>query len=103
MHMHIFITIYQKLKNMHNHIFMLFIRNLYGKDIWFLKIHRQTFLYIQMVVVTDYETLTIKDNFILRLFFKNKNVVLSCFWQLAQHWNEGYAAKLELACKEGNL
>ena len=56
-----------------------------------------------MVVVTDYETLTFKDNVIFRFKKKNKNVVLSCFWQLAQHWKEGYAAKLELACKDGNL
>ena len=52
---------------MHIQIFMLFIRNLYGKEIWILKRHRQTRLYRQMVVVTDYETLNIKDNFIFRL------------------------------------
>ena len=51
---------------MHIHIFMLFIRNLYGKEIWFKKRHRQTFLYIQMVVVINCETLTIKDNLIFR-------------------------------------
>ena len=66
------------------------------------KRHRQTFLYIQMVVVTDCETLTIKDNLTFR-FVKKQNVVLACFWQLVRHWKEGYAAKLELACKDGNL
>ena len=58
---------------------MLIIRNLHGKEIWFLKRHRQTFLYIQMVVVTDYETLTIKDNLIFRLFFKNKKCGIVMF------------------------
>ena len=28
-------------------------------------------------------------------------MVLACFWQLARHWKEGYAAKLELVCEAG--
>ena len=44
--------IYQKHKTMQKHIFMLFIRNLDEKEIWFLKRHRETFFYIQMVVMT---------------------------------------------------
>ena len=45
---------------------MLFIRILYKKRNMVKKRQRQTFLHIQMVVVTDYKTLTIKDNFIFR-------------------------------------
>ena len=33
----------------------------------------------------------------------NKNVALSGFWQLARHWKEVNAAKLEFACEDGNL
>ena len=53
-----------------------------------------------MQVGADCETLNNKDILIFRFFLVlNKNVVLSCFWQLARHWKEGNADKLELACK----
>ena len=58
-----------------------------------------------MVVMTDCESLNIKDNMIFRFFFciLNKNVVFSCSWQLGRHWKEGNAAKLKSACKDRNL
>ena len=33
----------------------------------------------------------------------NLDVAVSSFWQLARHWKQGGKAKLELACKDGNL
>ena len=53
--------------------------------------HRQNFIHIQMVVVTNCETLNIKDKWIFRFFFFKmmyKYVVLLGFWQLVRHWNE---------------
>ena len=57
-----------------------------------------------MVVMTDCESLNIKDNMIFRFFsILNKPLVFSCLWQLGRHWKEGNAAKLESACKDRNL
>ena len=59
-----------------------------------------------MVVVIGCELLNIIDNFNFKFFFfniLNTNLVLSGFGQLARHWKEGNAAKLVLACKDGNL
>ena len=58
-----------------------------------------------MVVMTDCESLNIKDNMILRFVCikKKKPLVFSCLWQLGRHWKEGNAAKLESACKDRNL
>lgn len=57
-----------------------------------------------MVVMTDCESLNIKDNMIFRFFcIKKKPLVFSCLWQLGRHWKEGNAAKLESACKDRNL
>ena len=30
-------------------------------------------------------------------------VALSSFWQLARHWQQGEAAKLEISCEAGSL
>ena len=57
-----------------------------------------------MVVMTDCESLNIKDNiFSDVLYNKKKPLVFSCLWQLGRHWKEGNAAKLESACKDRNL
>ena len=33
----------------------------------------------------------------------NLDVALASFWQLARHWKQGEAAKLELSCDAGSL
>ena len=53
-----------------------------------------------MVVMTDCESLNIKDNMISDFFcvFKKKPLVFSYLWKIGRHWKEGNAAKLESAC-----
>ena len=33
----------------------------------------------------------------------NLDVALASFWQLARHWQQGEAAKLEMSCEAGSL
>ena len=35
--------------------------------------------------------------------FSNLDATISGFWQLARHWNQGFKAKLELSCEDGNI
>ena len=66
------------------------------------KYKQKTFLYIQMVVMTDCESLSIKYNMIFRFFcIKKKPLVFSCLWQLGRHWKEGNAENLSLHAKIG--
>ena len=52
---------------MHMHIFMFFFKETWMKKKNMVKKYKQkTFLYIQMVVMTDCESLNIKDNMNLR-------------------------------------
>ena len=99
-YMHIFMHMH---KFTHMNIFMLVYMELVWKINVFWKVMYKHFFVFRWWWWLTEKHLTLKINFLKIILNVHLNMVFSCFWQLARHWKEGNADKLELACENRNL